>query len=898
MTNVRLELINHGELDIAKETVLAINLNLNDIRDIRNRGGAWSKTIMLPGTNNNNDILGNIFNVNVQMLTFNQNIREAVRIIVDGFVAAEGILQIRKVRKVFKNSEDFHIEYDAYIKSDVSSFYNDISGKYLNQIDLSEFNHTHTKDIVKDSMTGGTITDGYAYFLAYNADQYANYEPRDFLPAVYAKTYWDRIISEAGYTYEWEELGELKFDKMIIPYNGEQYQPLDDSLFSLKASIGAQSYTYPFWAVTQTGSIGQPSSTLIWDVEEDPNDRYDNLTGKIDVTDYTGELTVSFSYFANMNIFLFNSTPHTPPSDIAPDGSFAAEVRQRCVARDSNGNLVGVVMDEVIDNIDSTSLAGGYSMGTTLVSATEYSGEVIFLSEQFPNTTTLEIEVYTNVTNLNSFNGYYSNTSGLYYNVNVNFTFPQQNVEIGYITTESDSYIGEGSYIDMNKIIPKKIKQSDFILSIIKMFNLYIVQDKYDNSKLIVKTRDKFYADGAELDWTDKLDIKSVDIEPISNKQKKITTFTYKDDSKDNILKKYQDVTNENYGQLQYVFENQFIKDIETVEPIFSPTVMLNGYRYGQNNQLPYINSRNPKNNLRILYLGDVLDGYFTFYDVSTGIGDYQSKYRYAGHLYPNALEPNRDLNFGVCDFYAHRYNSLTNNNLFNNYYRTQMNIFDTGHILTAYFDLNYVDVANLELNERIYVYDSWWNINKIIDFQINNKMLTKVELISSDKTIGDFFPRNTSFQVTKRYSNEINAEVNRQNKEDNSQNTYGKVTNVEVLGKGNVIQPYSTNVLTIGDNNQIDGNNTFVNGNNNYVAGDNINVIGLNGGYYDESNKTYTSTFVRVSNFISAGRDNVLNIYPDNKIINFIDAGRDEVRPLGTYSIETNIDAARNRII
>jgi len=450
----------------------------------------------------------------------------------------------------------------------------------------------------------------------------------------------------------------------------------------------------------------------------------------------------------------------------------------------------------------------------------------------------------------------------------------------------------------MNKIIPKKTKQSDFILSIIKMFNLYIVQDKYNPTKLIVKTRDKFYEDGIELDWTKKLDIKSVDIEPISNTQKKITTFTYKEDSKDNLNKKYQETTNEIYGQLQYVLENQFIKNIETVEPIFAPTVMLNGYRYGQNNQLPYINSRNPNNNLRILYLGDVLDGYFTYYDVATGIGDYQSKYRYAGHFYPNAFEPTYDLNFGVCDFYAHRYNSLTNNNLFNNYYRTQMDIFDNGHILTAYFDLSYVDVANLNLNERIYVYDSWWNINKIIDFQINKKMLTKVELISADKTIGDFFPRNTNTLVTKRYVNEIKAEINKGYKEDNSQNNYGNVIGVTNIGKDNIYQPYTTNTLVLGNRNKINGSDILVKGSENIVRANNVTVLGIDGGYFTEDNKTYTSTLIRVSNLISAGRDEVLNVYPDNKIINFIDAGRDEVRPLGTYSIETNIDSARDRII
>jgi hypothetical protein len=89
-----------------------------------------------------------------------------------------------------------------------------------------------------------------------------------------------------------------------------------------------------------------------------------------------------------------------------------------------------------------------------------------------------------------------------------------------------------------------------------------------------------------------------------------------------------------------------------------------------------------------------------------------------------------------------------------------------------------------------------------------------------------------------------------------------------------------------------------MVAGNGNFVNGDNINVFGLDGGTYEESNRTYTNVLVRVSNFIDAGRDIVLEEYPDNKVINIISAGRDEVRGLGSYSIETNVDGGRDIVI
>jgi hypothetical protein len=51
-------------------------------------------------------------------------------------------------------------------------------------------------------------------------------------------------------------------------------------------------------------------------------------------------------------------------------------------------------------------------------------------------------------------------------------------------------------------------------------------------------------------------------------------------------------------------------------------------------------------------------------------------------------------------------------------------------------FDLDEVDIQSLKLNDKIYIDNSWWNINKIADYNANNNQLTKVELISIDTEI------------------------------------------------------------------------------------------------------------------------------------------------------------------
>jgi hypothetical protein len=105
------------------------------------------------------------------------------------------------------------------------------------------------------------------------------------------------------------------------------------------------------------------------------------------------------------------------------------------------------------------------------------------------------------------------------------------------------------------------------------------------------------------------------------------------------------------------------------------------------------------------------------------------------GH-FNNALTPTFDINFGTNDYYFYEPVSLTANNLYNLYWRRTVNQINVGKMLIAYFDLDEVDIQSLKLNDKIYIDNSWWNINKIADYNANNNQLTKVELISIDTEI------------------------------------------------------------------------------------------------------------------------------------------------------------------
>ncbi len=64
----------------------------------------------------------------------------------------------------------------------------------------------------------------------------------------------------------------------------------------------------------------------------------------------------------------------------------------------------------------------------------------------------------------------------------------------------------------------------------------------------------------------------------------------------------------------------------------------------------------------------------------------------------------------------------------------------NNGKMLTAFFNLKESDIQPLELNDKIRIDNSWWNINKVIDYNANGNELTQVELISIDNEV-DFMP-------------------------------------------------------------------------------------------------------------------------------------------------------------
>jgi hypothetical protein len=118
--------------------------------------------------------------------------------------------------------------------------------------------------------------------------------------------------------------------------------------------------------------------------------------------------------------------------------------------------------------------------------------------------------------------------------------------------------------------------------------------------------------------------------------------------------------------------------------------------------------------------------------------------------------------------------------------------------MLSAFFYLNEGDIHNLKLNDKIRIDNSWWNINRVIDYNANAEGLTKVELISvdSEQELVPFITNTGTPAPSPTTEASLNSVLRSTT---TSTNVILESTDVSVYGRGNTIAQ-GTRGVVIGD--------------------------------------------------------------------------------------------------
>ena len=340
-----------------------------------------------------------------------------------------------------------------------------------------------------------------------------------------------------------------------------------------------------------------------------------------------------------------------------------------------------------------------------------------------------------------------------------------------------------GYSIDVPACIDPEITQRGFLKDIIERFNLVILADPDNASNIIIETYDDYIGSGSLKDWTGKLDTsKEVVVKDTTSLQKRIINLTDLEDVDlmNKAIKERAPLLNVYGKYYDDTTSNDFASGELKNTPIFSPYINEQIYRNQDtgegtdlaNMAIQYEISYSPTE-FGVENVLHATKPKLFFYngaetEVLNNIGEQVSYYlhhispadstvtAYGFDAYPvctvwditpssgaYTLSPsNKSLywNFappptggsGIFNYTPESPGFWNENTLFFLYWRSYLNnIYNSdARIMECHLNLNEVDIFNFKFSDEIFIKDSYWRIINIQNYQVGDKVSTKVILL------------------------------------------------------------------------------------------------------------------------------------------------------------------------
>ena len=654
---------------------------------------------MLPGTANNNRLLGNIFDFGNSNFTvdgnanvgynFNASRSAKMRFEMNGMQIMKGTLRLLEIIVDGQN-----IEYEIALFGELGGFITKLGNKNLfananapDNLDFSAYNHTYSIANIIASWNNANAGSGYYYPLidygtASPETDKTNFDFRTFRPAIFVREIIDKIITKNGYTWESNFFNTNFFKRLIIPNNQK------------KLLINKTSALSGIYSSIQIG---------FFNISDISNPNYVNNI--LAISSYIGDTftPTGVSYFPDKNVWTYTGSPATFTINSVFNGT-----------------------------------VGSATNATFKVVIVKNSNIIVYQSPQYNFTAPCPISI--------------STTANIDLNTNDTFSIglsPTNNVTALSLYLNSSSGItltstkpilttpALGDTIVLNDCMPYNIKQKDFFTSILKMFYLMVSEDKFKPRHLIIEPWVDFYDNDRTtyLDWSLKINrSEPIRIKPMAELNARYYQLSYKSDI-DWKNEAYKKLYNENYGDRVYDNGFEFAKDTDKTEVIFSPTVLIG--RTGRDKVVSSIYKwangieDQMDSNIRILQAAK-LTGYSNWYIRNNGANAsaVQTVFPYAGHL-DNPDAPNSDINFGATkELYFTLVSGALSNNLFNSYYSSYLaEITDKdSRVITVKMKFTEQEIYNLDFGKYILIDGVLYRLQKIIDYTPGE--LCKVELL------------------------------------------------------------------------------------------------------------------------------------------------------------------------
>lgn len=682
--------IENYQLDQTSDLASLLTFMLDDIKDFSSRTTAFSKTIILPGTANNNKLLGNIFAFGqsndydsaLPNVGYNFNAAKSALCIIfqDNIQTFKGVLRLLEI-----DADRGRYEYQVAVFGDIAALNYALGSLLLEELDFSAYNHTLSDANIVNSWDN-TPGSGYYYPLmdygTYSTDKHS-WDYHTFRPAIYVREIIDKMLTNAGFTWASDLFDSDRFKSCIIPYTRKALTTQTSTLLTASQTIDETVIDYGLDASDQF--TFDTVSTSIFTPDGSPASEF-TYNGADPVT-----MTINFDIEYN-----WKTTNNYITLSIRKNGTDIASK----VALNTGGFLV--TFGSWVGSVDVSLVTGDIIDLFAIVSDSSAGHQYTLVFKA-----------------LNSF---------------INFK----------TVSDVPVPVNLGDTVKMNDTLPKNIKQIDFLVSIVKLFNIYVVEDKFQKNLInFIPYVDFYGTDNTDsTDWTYKLNrekvIKNV---PMSEVTSKVYNFKYAQDS-DYYNDLYSKRYNQNYGDCIFNCDFEFATDSNDLQLIFSSTVLV-GYAgedkvYGTIVKIGGTTEETVDSNIRIMQSKKVTG--VSSWDIMDGISVLSSHtvYGYAGH-FDDPDSPTNDLNFGALQqlFFtlATGFLSDTQFNLYWSSYMAEITDKDS-KLITGQFYLKPQDIFDLDFSKFIYLDGVLFRLSKITDYNLMRPDDCEVQLLKVNFTL------------------------------------------------------------------------------------------------------------------------------------------------------------------
>jgi hypothetical protein len=733
--------INDRLVDLDQSIPFPLTFNISDIKDLTARKGNKSKTIKLPGTRRNHELMLSVFTLSSidkisddesDFVDFDPSIKATAKYYQNGLLEFNGVAQLMEC--TLSNGV---WTFDVTLVSDTIDYIARLQKIKVNELGWSEYNHALTLVNQQNSWSGlieengspayvysSPDWDGRGYYYGLIDYGYTRPTPSTFgvehmPPQVFVYEVLEKAFAYAGITWTSTFMESQLFKRLLLAYAGGDLPTIDSTQSNNDSAFTTEANNAGSGAIIK-GTVQQYGSGIAFMNDLTLIDNYDCTVNQDNINQLQTTSPVLF----------VSATEGLVTVNYVGDHDITWTTNAALIYGDYNVRLAIFKNGILISNdVIYQGVLEGVGNGHSLTFTFDYSRQINLLIN---DALTFKISY-----NLLASQGL--GTTGLTF-ITTEIISNTADLNI----TRDTQTLSAGGTVNLAAFLPD-MTCDVFLKGIITAFNLFIKPSVADPSIVEIEPLNDFYnAAGDAIDWTYKIDkSKDLTVTPTINFAAKNYKFNFEQDD-DYFNTKYVEDVQKQYGQFLIESQSQFATNDASFKLPFSQKLLARIPEDSPSSFTDLIVPRSfqiktnedgtstmekKKGKPFIVQLGELRPGVWE-HRSETGVDDNLTDYPYVGHL-DSIDSPSFDFNFGVPDFVFWSTSVYTTNNLYiyhEKFIKELVSRF--GKQLTCSAMLAPEDINALDFKNLINIDGIVYRLQKVSDYDSGKNTSTQIELI------------------------------------------------------------------------------------------------------------------------------------------------------------------------